>query len=49
MLSVPASVKRKYDFDYDEIYRTHMDTIRQIVTALGYGQLFNKTIEYQVL
>ena len=49
LLGVPAKVKREYDFDMDELLDKHEDTIRQVISVVGFPEVFNRTIHYQVL
>ena len=49
LLGVPAKVKRKYNFDMDELLDTHMTTIRQVISTAGYPELFSRTVSYQIL
>ena len=49
MLSVPAKVKRKYDFDMDSLLDKHTETIRQIISVFGFPELFSRSIRYMVL
>ena len=49
MLSVPAKVKRNYDFDMDQLLDKHTETIRQIISVFGFPELFSRSIRYMVL
>lgn len=49
LLAVPAKVKREYDFDMDRFLNIHMDTIRQVISAAGYPELYKRRVNYQFL
>jgi hypothetical protein len=49
LLGVPSKVKREYDFDMNALLDKHEDTIRQVISASGFPDLFKRTIHYQIL
>lgn len=49
VFSVPAKVKRKYHFDMDFFLDKHMDTIENVISAIGFPSIFSKTLKYHIL
>lgn len=49
LLGVPAKIKREYEFDMDELLDKHTDTIRQVISIVGFPEIFKKTILYHIL
>ena len=48
-LGVPAKVKRKYNFDMDDLLNTHMETIRRAISTAGFPEVFTRSIQYSIL
>ena len=51
LLAVPAVVKRDYRYNggEDAILDKHMETIRQVVSAAGFPEVFSRSVSYHVL
>jgi len=49
MLGVPAKVKRKYNFDMDDLLNTHLETIRRVISTAGFPEVFTRSIQYSIL
>ena len=50
-MAVPAVVKRDYRYNggEDAILDKHMETIRQVVSASGFPEVFSRSVSYHVL
>ena len=49
LLAVPAKVKRKYNFDMDELLNTHMENIRRVISTAGFPEIFSRSVQYSIL
>lgn len=49
IFSVPAKVKRKYNFDMNFLLDKHLETIENVISSIGFNGLFSKTLKYHIL
>lgn len=49
IFSVPAKIKRKYHFNMDALLDNHLESIQNVISAVGFSEIFSKTIKYHVL